>query len=647
MTNKEILAGQNASWILRDKLGEGDAGEIYRVESQSDGRRAILKRPASSAFTGDIARQAAQIANEGKFLMALHPFLAAQKNVKAAVPELLDQSLPGSERSQSQFIVIEPARGFDLRQLARPDSLGKSRQSAPLIPADGIFLSLLGDSGQAPERILLFSLHTLLVVLDLIHSHPFEIDGVEKGGILWNDVKPDHLFWEPRRSTLTIIDWGNGQFLEADGATADRQFSILDDYRQFGEEFGRFLALAAPELHARLGWPQKFTPATLSSEQIEMIKERLLTEYQASSRSLETARRREAELLAPGAAQENHLAQLFEVQAAIAASGETPDFEGSLRFSHTHAVQLIEAGQLEELRQLCDYAARLPEANSESWKLATRIAQIAGRSEGQPRQHFLYALQTLIVADWEAVLWNLLAAVQNAPEPDWWYDLTTQVRRRMLDLGPDVVTPLVAVKRVLLTLQSMIISIEDRHARVVTAGRAGGMGRAEKGPGDLQYDTLQSIASKIKDEIIPNWMRVEPYPPFSSLNYADIDALLLDIGSVLPDGQLSIGRALTQPRVQVSLALDAWNRQDFLDASKTLRQVLLWDPDRRRLLRADQALLAAPAWLKKVHLGPRRGETMEDFVTDLEFEGRDLRNTIGPAAWLDMILEGCKKLRGG
>lgn len=647
MTNKEILAGQNTSWILRDKLSEGDAGEIYRVESQRDGRLAILKRPVHSAFSGDIARQAGQIANEGKILKVLHPFLAAQKEVRATVPELLDLSLPGSDRSENQFMVIEPASGFDLRMMARLGSLGKNSPYAQQIPVDENFLSILGSPAQAPERILLCALHTLLGVFKLIHSHAFELDGVEKGGILWNDVKPDHLFWDARRSLLTIIDWGNGQFLEADGATADRQFSVLDDYRQFGEEFGRFLAVAAPELHARLDWPEKFTPTMLSGDQMEVIEERLRTELQASSRSLQNARRREAELLTPGLVQENHMAQLFEVQAAIAASGEAPDFESSLRFSHTHAVQLIAAGQLEELRKLCDYAARLPEANSEAWRLAARIAQIASRSEGQPRQYFTDALQALIAADWESVLWNLLAAVQNAPEPDWWYDLTTQVRRQMLDLGAEVITPLVAVKRVLLTLQSMVISIEDHQARSAIAARNTAARRAAKVPADPQYDTLRSLANQLKDEIIPNWMRVDPYPPFSSLNYGDIDALLLDIGAVLPDGQQSIGRALTQPRVQVSLALDAWNRKDFLAASKTLRQVLCWDPDRRRLLRADQAFLAAPLWLKKVHLGPRRGETMDDFVTDLEFEGRDLRNTIGAAPWLDMILENCKKLRNG
>jgi serine/threonine protein kinase len=640
MTNGEILSGQHAGWTLLEKLAEGDAGEIYRVEAL-DGRRAVLKRPVRSAFSGDIARQAAQIASEGKLLQVLHPFLGAQNDLKAGVPALLDQSPSGTERSENQFIVIEPASGFDLRLMTRLGSLSRGGLSAHLAPSDNSFLIALGSSGQVPERILLSALYTLLVVLEQIHTHPFEVDGAEKSGILWNDVKPDHLFWDPRRSKLTIIDWGNAQFLEADGATADRQFSIFDDYRQFGEEFGRFLALAAPDLHARLDWPEKFTPAAFSIEQIEAIKEKLLAELNASGRALINSRRREAELLQPGAAQDNHLAQLTEVQSGIIAFGEAPDYAGSLRFSHTHAVQLIEAGQLDELRVLCDYAAALPEANIEAWKLTARIAQIAGRSEGQPRQHFLYALQALIAADWETVLWNLLAAVQNAPEPDWWYDLTTQVRRRTLDLGPDVITPLVAVKRALLTLQSMAIKIEDQRGTHRSPGRA-----SDENP-NPQYVIIQSIASRLKEEIVPNWMRADPNPPFASLVYADIDALLLDIGAILPDGQQAIGRALTQPKVQVSVVLDAWNRKEFVIASKALRQVLLWDPDRRRLLRADQALLAAPEWLKKVHLGPRRSETLEDFVTDLEFEGRDLRNTVGPAPWLDMILEGCKKLRRG
>jgi hypothetical protein len=634
MTNGEILSGRDAGWVLLEKLAEGDAGEIYRVEAVADGRRAILKRPVRSAFSGDIARQAAQIAHEGKLLQVLHPFLAAQKDINASVPMLLDQSQAGSERSESQFIVIEPASGFDLRLMTRLNTLTRGGLPANLTASDSSFLMALGDSGQVPERILLMALHTLLVVLEQIHTHPFEVDGEEKGGILWNDVKPDHLFWDARRSLLTIIDWGNGQFLQADGATADRQFSILDDYRQFGEEFGRFLAVAAPDLHS---------PARLARESSRLFlpAQRSLKRSKISLR--QSSKPAAANLILPAAGKWicSNPARLRTItwrsfqkySPLLQLLVKPPTIAGALRFSLTHAVQLIEAGQLDELRALCEYALRLPDANVEAWKLTARIAQIAGRSEGQPRQHFLHALQALIAGNWETVLWNLLAAVQNAPEPDWWYDLTTQVRRRLVDLGPDAVTPLVAVKRVLLTLQSMVIQIEDR--------------RSADPATNPEYVILQSLVSRLKEEVVPNWMRADPNPPFASLTYADIDAMLLDIGAILPDGQHAIGRALTQAKVQVSVVLDAWNRKEFVTANKTLRQVLLWDPDRRRLLRAEQALLNAPDWLKKVHLGPRRSETLEDFVTDLEFEGRDLRNTVGPAPWLDMILEGCKKLRRG
>jgi hypothetical protein len=147
MTNGETLSGQHAGWMLLEKLAEGDAGEIYRVEAQLDGTRAILKRPVRSAFSGDIARQAAQIANEGKILQVLHPFLASQKDLKVSVPALLDQSLPGSERSQNQFIVIEPAPGIDLQMMTRLHSIGKRGSSAQLTAADHPFHLFAGGVG--------------------------------------------------------------------------------------------------------------------------------------------------------------------------------------------------------------------------------------------------------------------------------------------------------------------------------------------------------------------------------------------------------------------------------------------------------------------------------------------------------------------
>ena len=57
----EMVPGRSFAWSLLNKLGEGDAGEVFWVESLLDKRKAILKRPVSSAFTSDVIRQAVQI----------------------------------------------------------------------------------------------------------------------------------------------------------------------------------------------------------------------------------------------------------------------------------------------------------------------------------------------------------------------------------------------------------------------------------------------------------------------------------------------------------------------------------------------------------------------------------------------------------
>jgi hypothetical protein len=89
-------------------------------------------------------------------------------------------------------------------------------------------------------------------LLETIHRIEFRNEQGSHAGVIWNDVKPDHLYWNPSDSCLTIIDWGNSKFLESDSVTKDRQFSVLDDYRQFLQEMGSFLSEANPGLYSFL-----------------------------------------------------------------------------------------------------------------------------------------------------------------------------------------------------------------------------------------------------------------------------------------------------------------------------------------------------------------------------------------------------------
>ncbi|OGO26987.1 MAG: hypothetical protein A2Z16_09735 [Chloroflexi bacterium RBG_16_54_18] len=91
--------------------------------------------------------------------------------------------------------------------------------------------------------------------------------------------------------------------------------------------------------------------------------------------------------------------------------------------------------------------------------------------------------------------------------------------------------------------------------------------------------------------------------------------------------------------------MDAWHRQDFDLTSQALRRLLLWDPDRLRVFNAGKAVHSAPGWLESLQRGPIQNEPLQDYVTRLELQGRDLRNSVGPADWLDERLNILSRLR--
>src|SRR5512133_103463 len=208
----DIVSGQLSAWVLLKKLGEGDAGEVFLVESLLEKQAAILKRPVRSAFASDVIRQTSQITTEGKILKTLSSALKMDSDFSVTVPDLLDQSKPGTAFSERLFIIIERARGFDLSFLARTARVGmvSGAETQADTPEEKRFLQTLAESGRMPERILLNALSALLGLFERVHQRTFDIDGIEVHGILWNDVKPEHLYWDPWRAQLTIIDWGNG-----------------------------------------------------------------------------------------------------------------------------------------------------------------------------------------------------------------------------------------------------------------------------------------------------------------------------------------------------------------------------------------------------------------------------------------------------
>ncbi|HVP21947.1 MAG TPA: serine/threonine-protein kinase [Anaerolineaceae bacterium] len=640
MAESEIVSGLQSAWSLVKKLGEGDAGEVYLVESLADAKVGILKRPRKSAFTGDMYRQTAQIKTEAKILKSLSTAFKQAAEMRIGVPELLDQAKPGTDYNGQFFIVIEQASGLDLGFLARVTQLGLSGQEGlleGLCLEDQTFLKSIAKSGKIPNRILITILYRLICLLEQIHANHTNDDEADAWGIVWNDVKPDHLFWDTRRSYLTVIDWGNARFLEPDRTTSDRKFSWADDYRQLYEEMGRFLSVVAPDLQTRLDWPGQFSVENASDQGIAVLKVRLEAAFQQENKAIGEARQREAFLIQSNSDGEDSLTEIEAIHALLLEHGEIPDYAGAARFAAGYAVRLTEADELEELRRLCDWIACLPGADTDQWRLVDNLARIPGRSEGAQRQQFLEAIQSAIGKDWESLLWKMLAAIRDYPEPEWWQDLTALLRRLAFGSEATSLRPLVAVSRLSFSLQAAARRMEDRNSQ--TGGST---------PETTQLlERTQEAARRLREEAIAAWTQLEPGPPDSGLDYTGIDPLLAEVGDILPEEGRSIHALLSHPRDQVKQILEAWDRKDFVAASHGLRLLLLWDPDRRRVLHADRAIQSAPEFLKKVHQGPQQGESFPEWITALEFDGRELRNQVGPAGWLDEILKSCRQIRKG
>lgn len=641
MSVTETIAGQNTAWKLIKKLGEGDAGEVYLVESLLENQVAILKRPHRGSFPSEMIRQASQIETEGKILRALEGFVLESRPGKVRTPAVLDVSKPGAEFSERYFIVIEKASGFDLNSLARGlhGRLDSSEEADAAPGLDDPLVSRLAAHGVIPPPLLLRILLLMLEFIEQVHHLKLNNDGLIQDGAIWNDIKPDHLFWDAFTNSLTLIDWGNGKFLEADGTTKDRRSSRNDDSQQFVSEMGRFLAAHCPTLHQTLDWPQQLSGVDAHIKAQAELKEKIELQLAHDMDELGRVRVKESELVQTSAQEMGVLEALEELQKSILGYGELPDDAGLLTCAGNLATTLATHGRLSEFQQVCSRIERYAPHQAEKWQLLGHIAAIllASAQEASLQKAGTQALVAGLVDDWPTVLWELMAVRYGDAPPEWWNELSHDMRKLHFNIDPDLVSPYLALNRVLYVLQAAAAKLTD------TQGRESNLSADSRALLALYNEVIQTL----KVEILPRWSQLDPPPPDAGLNYKDVERILDDVGKLVPNARTAIVRTLDQPAAQVRIVLEAWGRREFDTARRALRRVLLWDPHRWRVLAADHALLRMPIWLDQVRMGPQNGQPLRDYLAEMELDGRELRNQIGPARWLDLLLSTMQRLRKG
>jgi serine/threonine protein kinase len=111
-----------------------------------------------------------------------------------------------------------------------------SIQTLPADPESTDLIQQWSQFQEFPQPLLVRILLGVLNLLETIHTTEIRNDQFTQSGVIWNDIKPEHLYWDSLGIRLTVIDWGNSKFLESDSVTKDRQYSAMDDFRQFRNE---------------------------------------------------------------------------------------------------------------------------------------------------------------------------------------------------------------------------------------------------------------------------------------------------------------------------------------------------------------------------------------------------------------------------
>jgi serine/threonine protein kinase len=641
----ETVTGRLNIWQLLERLGEGDAGEVYLVRPVAGGDTAILKRPQRAAFGADVARQASQITMEGKILRTLKDITVETEGMYAKAPALLDDAEPGTEDTGGYFVIIEQAKGFDLSFLTRILRFNEVKGDlfAGLEPNERFFLQRVLNRGKVPQAILLNTLLGLILFLQKIHKTSFSIEEHEFAGIIWNDVKPEHIFWDPQKACCTLVDWGNAQFLNINGNTADRRHSRSDDYQQILDEMGKFIMVVDPELFTQLAWTDAFIPTEAHEDEVLRIQKKAEELVRENTEQRKNLRKAELNVVKTRQPLVHQLQTLTDLYRQIMDCGELPDFASTAVFCRRLGENLIAQGQFHNFKAVCDWIERLPSTGSKKWNLLGILAKI-GSQIPRKKESFARVLDAGLMENWVEAFWQLASTLAGESRPQEWEKVSDLVRELALGYNYSENTPYQAVKRFTAALDAKANNVGTLplELEMELFRRADTMLSPV-----LQKKKLNEWIERIKTSILINWINPDPDLPYSSLTYADVHALAAEIRSYYPNSANALLNTIDQPDAQIKIVLDAWGRREFHYAARALRRVLLWDPDRLRVIRAAELIMSASDWLEQVRKGPDPSEELTDYAIRVEVDSRELRNRIGEADWLNMILDALKKIRLG
>ena len=551
--------GKAYTWqVDNTPIGSGDAGEVYAARCIEQPELAgVLKAPARVATGGTIQRQAGQIAQERTALARLDGLPAG----KAHPPRLLDEAPEFTHGTASYFIVSETAPGDDLASM-----LVQSRQSGKPFP----------------RRVIITVLDALFDLFSRAHH----------AGVLWNDVKPDHIYWHNTSGSVTVIDWGNAIFLENQSEGMRYVQPRWEDYRQMIDTLGDFLQRNAPELFVDLGW-EEFQNETLDLPKISVLARRIAYQQQVVSLMemeyqslIQVVLKHEPDLT--GLQKITQYKDILEQIGAPWSETEVQNYARSLILTS------LAGGDIQPAVQAAALAWDLFDDRLDlAWHLVREYFR-------HPDLLVFPALADLVkatfVEDYPAALWMLLTIAAEQGEPVWWHQLIPVLRQKAL--GSVVTPPRQAAQTLLSWAEDHRDQDKETLVKIITGWRDKGRNSSDN---PLEYTLFPLFREK---EDLPQKLRV------------------------------SLRQSIAPGEEAIRNLLKSWSVLDWDALSKAFQMLAAWDPDRWGFVDLYEKVENLQGWLAKLYAGPDGQETAEFLVQQSLSEITPVERNLGTPPWL-------------
>lgn len=568
--------GEKFVWIIDEVIGRGDAGEVLAVHNKQNTISAVMKRPVQYASGGMILRQAFQIENESKILRKLSGLNIQNNQNLLITPNLIDTSLEKLAGTSGFFMVSSRVVGKSLTSILRDKRAG--------------VISLTGQT-----------------ILDILSGCFKMLTAVHEKGILWNDFKIEHIYFDQQDYSIAFIDWGNGIILKDSMRSENEKLSPNTDFNQMINEVSSFLSQIAPSLIYDLDWPG-YRDEKINQKYILLLQKR--TSYLSSylkMRTIENKSQLDNLIINLSSLEDMYL--LSSLYESLKADGETVDekkIKGNIESFVTEQAKL----QNWDICQLTLTHFKSKELfYDERWEICGLLLKNTKNFDNQSYKLIDLAFRS----DYSNLFWELNLNVweDNQPNKLFW-------KIRELGLG---YKPESSGFQELITQLSDLVHIKIISARTTTDDT-----------NDLNH--LKKLSQTI-DHIIKN-NKKNHLSKFGAdlFTLKGIIQSLTKLGVEIPE---NLNNMLGLQITAIRSLYQAWQYGELDKSLFFIKRLFLVNPQFNGLNKLSDNLLFTQKWIDTFHEGPDTPADFQNFVKGLLYSNHPITDQLSKPDWLSKI----------